>query len=84
MKDKCSNKLNTNGSLNENLGLSGFGGVFKKHLGNWLGGYACPFGHTTNTNVELACNLSRSHHCSPRDYFTIICESDDGGNRPTQ
>ena len=32
-------KLNTNGSVKSNLGMSGVGGLIRYHRGNWIGGF---------------------------------------------
>lgn len=46
-------KLNVDGASKGNPGLSGGGGIFRDHYGNWLKALACNFGWCTCVKAEI-------------------------------
>lgn len=69
-------KLNVDGSSFGNPGRSGYGGVLRNWLGEWLLGFSRSCGFTTNLTAELfaiACGLKVAWFAG---YKKIVCESD--------
>lgn len=69
-------KLNVDGSSFGNPGNSGFGGLIRDALGQWIIGYSGSCGYSTNLNAELLAMFHGLKLAWERGYRALVCDSD--------
>ncbi|XP_027152134.1 uncharacterized protein LOC113752202 [Coffea eugenioides] len=69
-------KLNSDGCSRGNPGRSGGGGLVRDSRGNFVFGYAEPFGVITSMQAELRALLWGVRHCVIRGYLELHLEAD--------
>lgn len=69
-------KLNVDGSSIGNLGHSGFGGLIRNSLGEWIVGFSGACGVTCNMNAELHATAYGLKLAWDKGFRAVVCESD--------
>lgn len=69
-------KINVDGSSFGNPGRSGFGGLLRNELDEWLGGFYGNYGITTDLTAELHAIATGLRMAWSTGYRSLICETD--------